>query len=231
MHLSCLPIGNFINRSRLEMTPHYVDSKIMIYKIKCGPYDNNAYLLVCQQTGESLIIDTPSDPEELISIASTTQVKGVLITHNHMDHLLGFDEVTSVFDVPIGIGTDDASALKEDAALLLEDDTKIDVGNISVTIISTPGHTPGSICIIYDHHLFTGDTLFPGGPGKTQSPDNLDLIIESITSKLFSLPSGVAFYPGHGDDGLLDESRREYAVFSSKERPRDMFGDVEWLKH
>ena len=122
------------------MTPHYVDSKIMIYKIKCGPYDNNAYLLVCQQTGESLIIDTPSDPEELISIASTTQVKGVLITHNHMDHLLGFDEVTSVFDVPIGIGTDDASALKEDAALLLEDDTKIDVG-----IIEMGASKPGEI--------------------------------------------------------------------------------------
>jgi len=213
------------------MTPHYVDPKIMIHKIKCGPYDNNAYLLVCQQTRESLIIDTPSDPQELINIASTTQVKSVLITHNHMDHLLGFDEVTSAFEVPVGIGTADASALEKGADILLEDDTKIDVGNISVTIITTPGHTSGSICILYDHHLFTGDTLFPGGPGKTQSPDKLDLIIENITSKLFSLPSGVVFYPGHGNDGLLDESKQEYAVFSSKERPRDMFGDVEWLKH
>ena len=213
------------------MTPHYVDSKIMIYKIKCGPYDNNAYLLVCQQTGESLIIDTPSDPEELINIASSTQVKGVLITHNHVDHLLGFDEVTSAFDAPVAIGTSDASALEKGADIFLEDDTKISVGNITLTIITTPGHTSGSICIRYDQHLFTGDTLFPGGPGKTQSADNLDLIIESITLKLFSLPSGMFFYPGHGSDGLLDESRREYAIFSSKDRPRDMFGDVQWLKH
>ena len=80
------------------MKPHYIDNDIAIHKIKCGPYDNNAYILVCLETNESIIIDTPSDPSVVVALASTTSVKSIVITHNHMDHLLGFDEVTSAMD-------------------------------------------------------------------------------------------------------------------------------------
>ena len=103
------------------MTPHVTDGNLKIYKITCGPYDNNAYLLVCSRTGESIIIDTPADPEELIAIASTTNVKSILITHNHKDHLLGFDQVTGAFDVPVGIGAPDAHALPVSPGFMLED--------------------------------------------------------------------------------------------------------------
>ena len=75
------------------MKPHYLDDDIIIHKIKCGPYDNNAYLLVCPETNESIIIDTPSDPSVLLAVASVTSVRAIVITHNHIDHLLGFDEV------------------------------------------------------------------------------------------------------------------------------------------
>ncbi|GIS64079.1 MAG: hypothetical protein CM1200mP3_03270 [Chloroflexota bacterium] len=121
------------------MKPHYTDKDIDIHKIKCGPYDNNAYILVCPQTNESIIIDTPSDPSVVVAIASTTTVKSIVITHNHMDHLLGFDEVTSAFDAPVSIGHDDASALSRPADVLLQTGSEITAGNITLEAIHTPG--------------------------------------------------------------------------------------------
>ena len=104
------------------------------------------------------------------------------------------------------------------------------MGTLSVSSIFTPGHTDGSTCLITGNHLFTGDTLFPGGPGKSRSPEALQQLISSITSKLFSLPTGITIYPGHGDDGVLDESRKEYELYASKIHPETLCGDVEWLK-
>ncbi len=82
------------------MTPHFQDDDITIHKLECGPYGNNAYLVVCRRTNESILIDTPAEPDELIKLAKTTDVKAILITHNHMDHLLGFDDVTAAIQAP-----------------------------------------------------------------------------------------------------------------------------------
>ena len=213
------------------MKPHYTDNDIAIHKIKCGPYDNNAYILVCSETNESIIIDTPSDPSVVVALASTTSVKSIVITHNHMDHLLGFDEVTSAFDVPVAIGADDASALSRPADFLLQTGSKITAGKITLDAIHTPGHTDGSICYKFQEHLFTGDTLFPGGPGKTRSSEHLVQILDSLTTSIFSLPSEMVFYPGHGEDGKLEYSKRDYALFAGNEHRPDLHGDVEWLKY
>ena len=212
------------------MKPHYTGSQFTIHKITCGPYDNNAYIVICNRTNESLLIDTPAEPSVLVALASTTQVKYIAITHNHMDHLLGFEEVTEAFQAKIAIGESDSNELSVAPDLFLEDGKEISVGDLSVRAIHTPGHTKGSTCLLLDGHLFTGDTLFPGGPGKTKTSDNLKEIIESITSRLFILRADVSFYPGHGDDGLLGTARKEYEIYSSKTRPDDLFGDVEWLK-
>ena len=212
------------------MKPHYTDPRFTIHKITCGPYDNNAYIVICNRTNESLLIDTPAEPSVLVAIASTTQVKYIAITHNHMDHLLGFEEVTEAFQAKVAIGESDSGELPVAPDLFLEDGKEIRVGDLSVRAIHTPGHTKGSTCLLLNGHLFTGDTLFPGGPGKTKTPDNLKEIIESITSRLFILRDDVSFYPGHGDDGLLGTGRKEYEIYSSKTHPDDLFGDVEWLK-
>ncbi|MCH8109769.1 MAG: MBL fold metallo-hydrolase [Chloroflexi bacterium] len=210
------------------MAPHYQDSTITIHKLKCGPYDNNAYLLVCPQTNESILIDTPAEPDKLIEAAKATNVKAIIITHNHMDHLLGFDDVTSAIDAPVSIGEADAHALKNPPARLLKDGDEIKAGTITLKAIATPGHTPGSICYTVGSSIFTGDTLFPGGPGKTGTPENLKQIIESITSKLLVFGDDLVVYPGHGDDGDLKSSKEEYGVFASKEHPADLCGDVLW---
>ena len=97
-------------------------------------------------------------------------------------------------------------------------------------MLSTPGHTEGATCFLVGKHLFSGDTLFPGGPGKTRSPEALTQIIDSITSKLLALPDDTAVYPGHGDDTTIGDARRKYEDYASRSRPEGLFGDVEWLK-
>ena len=211
------------------MDAHYEDSSIRIDRIKCGPYDNNAYLIVCPDTNESVILDTPAEPEALIEAAQGTNVRYILITHNHMDHLLGFDDVTSAIACPVGIGEADAPALSRPPELLLQDGDEIAVGSLTLKALETPGHTPGSTSFVVGSHLFTGDTLFPGGPGKSGSPEALAQMIENITGKLFVL-GDLPFYPGHGDDGDLETSRQEYAVFESKEHAPGLSGDVEWVR-
>ena len=213
------------------MAPNYQDDKITIHKIKCGPFDNNAYLLVCPETNQSILIDTPQDPGALIEAAQQTDVQAILITHNHADHLAGFSEVTSAIGASVGIGEADADALSTPPAMLLKDGDEITAGTLTLRAIATPGHTPGSTCFTIDGHLFSGDTLFPNGPGKTRSPENLAQIIDSITSSLFVLSDDTNIFPGHGDDGHLKTEKDKYEVFASKDHPADLAGDVEWLKN
>ena len=100
----------------------------------------------------------------------------------------------------------------------------------SCECIVTPGHTDGASCFLVGKHLFSGDTLFPGGPGKTRSPEALSTILENIREKLLTLPDDVLVYPGHGDDTTLAEARRRHAVYASKDHPADQFGDIDWLE-
>ena len=210
-------------------TPHFQDDSITIYKMECGPYENNMYLVVCPQTNESILIDTPAEPDRMIELAKTTDVKAILITHNHMDHLLGFEDVTAAIDAPVGIGPADADALSRPPDFLLNDGDEVSAGSVTLKAIFTPGHTPGSTCLHTGEHLFSGDTLFPGGPGKSGSPELLRQLIESITTKLFTLGDDMYVYPGHGgDDTSLRVAKEEYAVFASKDHPADLFGDVAW---
>ena len=109
-------------------TPRYQDDSIIIHKMECGPYENNMYLVVCPQTNESILIDTPAEPDKMIDLAKTTDVKAIIITHNHMDHLLGFEDVTAAIDAPVGIGADDADALSRPADMLLKDGDVISAG-------------------------------------------------------------------------------------------------------
>jgi glyoxylase-like metal-dependent hydrolase (beta-lactamase superfamily II) len=110
----------------------------------------------------------------------------------------------------------------------LADGDEISVGSLRVRAIHTPGHTPGSTCFIAAGNLFSGDTLFPGGPGRTQSPHDLEETIKSITSRLHTLPEETPVLPGHGGGTTIGESKREYAVFASRQRPPDLCGDVTW---
>jgi glyoxylase-like metal-dependent hydrolase (beta-lactamase superfamily II) len=123
----------------------------------------------------------------------------------------------------------DAKGLPLRPDILLEDGEKVLFGNRSLKVLHTPGHTPGSLCFLVEKDLISGDTIFPGGPGKTSSPTDLNLIIQSITSKLLVLPDDTVIYPGHGNSTVLRNEKEGFAVFSSRSHDPNLFGDVLWL--
>ena len=213
----------------LLMNAYFANDIFRLYRFKCGPYDNNAYLIVCNQTNESLLIDTPDEPEALIDFASQTNVQMIAITHNHIDHLLGFEKVIASIKAPVAIGALDAHALSQYPDILLNGNEEFKIGNVTVKSIFTPGHTEGSTCFILDDHLFTGDTLFLGGPGKSKSPEAFNELLNSISTKLLNLSGNIRFYPGHGLDGLLDDAKSEYQIFINRQHSGSLYGDIEWL--
>lgn len=169
------------------MTLHY-DGEIRIHKVLMGDFGNNGYLLVSPQTNESIIIDAPAEPEKLLAVAKDTTVKAILITHNHFDHLTGLEAIRTATGAPVGIHRAQTDDLLGASDLQLSDGDVVTAGTISVTVLHTPGHTPGAVCYLTGKHLFSGDTLFPGGPGNTRTPENLRQEIESITGRLLVLP-------------------------------------------
>ncbi len=208
--------------------PLHYDGEIQITKINMGPYNNNGYIVACAETKEAVIIDTPAEPEKLLNELGDVQVKAILITHGHQDHLLGFEEITGQVDAPVGVGEADVELLPSPPGIILMDGATMELGNQTIQFLSTPGHTSGSTCLLIGKHLFSGDTLFPGGPGKSRSPEALKQVIDSITRKLLVLPDDTAVYPGHGDDSTIGQARQEYQIFASKQHPDDLCGDVTW---
>jgi len=211
------------------MPVHFEDDTVRIHKTVASPYDNNAYIIVCKVTNKSLIIDTPRDAAAVLAEAKDTNVVSVAITHGHGDHIEGYAEFRAGLTAPFGLHKDDADRLLPHVSeFSLEDGATIEVGNLSLKLMHTPGHTPGGVCLLLGKHLFSGDTLFPGGPGKTQTPDALKQVITSITERLFVLPDDTNVYPGHGSDTTIGASKAEYAVFTSRDHAADLSGDVLW---
>jgi glyoxylase-like metal-dependent hydrolase (beta-lactamase superfamily II) len=202
---------------------------VQIDRLKLGPFDTNSYILTCPLTGDSVLVDAPGEATEILKASEGTNPRYILITHNHMDHIGALSELRSRLRIPVGAHRLDAKGLPLRPDILLEDGEEVSCGNMSLRVLHTPGHTPGSLCFLVGKHLISGDTIFPGGPGKTKSPIDLKLIIQSITSKIFVLPDDTVLYPGHGDSTLLRKEREEFAIFSSRSHDPNLFGDVLWL--
>ena len=202
---------------------------VQIDRLKLGSFDTNSYILTCPLTGDSVLVDAPAEASEILKALKETNPKYILITHNHMDHLSALPEIKSKLKIPVGAHRMDAKGLPLRPEILLEDGEKVSYGNTSLKVLHTPGHTPGSLCFLMGPHLIAGDTIFPGGPGKTKSPTDLKLISGSITSKIFVLPDDTAIFPGHGDSTLLRKEKKEFSIFSSRSHDPNLFGDVLWL--
>ncbi|HCL26160.1 MAG TPA: hypothetical protein DHW65_07450 [Dehalococcoidia bacterium] len=212
------------------MALHY-DGEVKITKVaNMSPMGNNGYLVTCPETNEAVLIDTPGEPEKLLGVIGDEKIQAILITHNHRDHLAGFDEITGKVNAPVGIAPADAHALPKAPDLDLTDGRIIKFGNQELEVLNTPGHTDGASCFRVGKHLFSGDTLFPGGPGKSRSPEAFAQLLNSVSTKLMALSDDTAVYPGHGDDTTIGEARRRYTDFQSRSHPANLCGDVDWLK-
>lgn len=191
-------------------TVHFQDSQAEITKVSVGPMDNNVYVVRCRATGEAVLLDAANEHERLLELCRTLGVRKVLETHGHWDHIQAVPEVRDAgYDV--GVTVEDAGMLADQGYdFLLEDDSVIEVGQLRLRTMKTPGHTPGSICFVLEGSpvVLTGDTLFPGGPGATKFPGgDFETIIRSIDSKLFTLPADTIVMPGHGADTTIGAER------------------------
>jgi glyoxylase-like metal-dependent hydrolase (beta-lactamase superfamily II) len=197
-----------------------------------GPYANNAYIIVDPKTKQSIFVDAPIGSEEAVAAAKGTDVQMIIVTHRHGDHWANIDLVKKKLGAPVFCHDADRAPYKDKVFDTLGDGDEIPLGDSRVKIIHTPGHTPGSICLLVETAdgpvLMSGDTLFPGGPGRSDKPADLLEMVGSIEKKLLLLDEATAVYPGHGDNTTIANSRREHAVFASKPHPADLCGDVTW---
>ena len=205
------------------------DSTLQIENLVLGPYGNNTYKVICMKTLESVLIDAPAEPETILKTLERTKPKYILLTHNHVDHTGALAELHSRLKIPLAAHPLD-SKLPVKPDILLEDGDTLKVGKLNLSVLHTPGHTPGSLCFKLGRYLFSGDTLFSGGPGRTRTPADFKQIFEAISSKILVLPDDTLIFPGHGDSTTLKKEREEIKNFSSRSHSSDLSGDVVWLK-
>jgi glyoxylase-like metal-dependent hydrolase (beta-lactamase superfamily II) len=199
------------------MQINYEDSRVRAGRIVTAPLDNNVYFITCKNTGDSMMIDAASSPELLIEICTRLQVRQIVETHGHWDHIGAVPQMRAA-GFPVAIGAGDANTLDECDALFRGGE-ELEVGDLRVRTLSTPGHTPGSICYFVEGSplLFTGDTLFPGGPGATRLPgSDFDTIIESVTALFEEFDDETIVLPGHGDTTTIGTERPHLEEWKSR---------------
>ncbi|NUR84627.1 MAG: MBL fold metallo-hydrolase [Nonomuraea sp.] len=187
---------------------------LTISKLAVGPYDNNAYLLRATETGDELLIDAAADADRLLALVGDQPLGAIVTTHQHGDHWQALEQLAKVTGAEVIAHPLDAPALPVPVDRTVEDGDTISVGPVTLEVIHLRGHTPGSIALLYDggpegHHLFTGDSLFPGGVGNTQKdPERFERLYTDVVERVFDrLPDDTWVYPGHGKDTTLGAER------------------------
>ena len=197
-----------------------------IVKTSVGPMDNNAYLVTCSATGETLLIDAANDADTLVALVRTHAPKVSLIvtSHQHFDHWQALEAVAAATGAPTAAHEIDAEPLPVTPDRLLAGGDTIQIGELTFDVIHLRGHTPGSVALALDGaatggitQLFTGDCLFPGGVGKTWQPGDFEQLIEDITTRVFDrFGDDTVVYPGHGDDTTLGAERPHLAEWRER---------------
>jgi glyoxylase-like metal-dependent hydrolase (beta-lactamase superfamily II) len=194
---------------------------VSIVKASVGPMDNNAYLVTCSVTGETLLIDAANDPDVLIDLVRNHAPKVSLIvtSHQHFDHWQALEALAQATGAPTAAHEIDADPLPVKPDRLLAGGDTVQIGELTFDVIHLRGHTPGSVALALDGpatggvtQLFTGDCLFPGGVGKTWQPGDFTRLLDDVTTRVFDVyGDSTVVYPGHGDDTTLGAERPNLA--------------------
>ena len=191
-------------------TLHYFDHNLEVHRVVVGSYANNVFIVRCKHTGDAVLIDAANEHEQLLELCTALGVRRVLETHGHWDHIQAVPAMREA-GYEVAVMNEDAEMLKDVGYdVFITDAQVIEVGKLRLEAIHNPGHTPGSVSFkVHDAPLlFTGDTLFPGGPGATHFPgSSFDNIIESIDNRLFTFPGNTVVLPGHGVDTSIAVER------------------------
>ncbi|OBK91819.1 Zn-dependent hydrolase [Mycobacterium asiaticum] len=197
-----------------------------ILKASVGPMDNNAYLVTCSGTGETLLIDAANDAEVLLDLIDRYAPKLSLIvtSHQHFDHWQALQAVAEATGAPTASHEIDAEPLPVKPDRLLAHGDTVQIGELIFDVLHLRGHTPGSVALALDGpktggvtHLFTGDCLFPGGVGKTWQPGDFEQLLGDVTTRVFDVyADSTVIYPGHGDDTELGAERPHLAEWRER---------------
>ena len=189
-------------------TKIYEDALAEVHMVVVGEYDNNVYVVRCKETGEGMLVDAANEHEKLLELCKALDVRKVIETHGHWDHI---QAVPAVRDAGYSVYVTQADAgMLPSYDEILEDASVIEVGRLRLDTIATPGHTPGSMCfqVRGTPLLISGDTLFPGGPGNTSfEHSDFGTIMQSLRSRLFTYPDEMLVLPGHGKSTTLGTER------------------------
>ncbi len=195
------------------MTQTYDAGDLQFSRVVVGPLDNNVYLLRCDLTGERIIIDAADEADRILAELDGAPVARIVTTHRHGDHWQALAAVRDATGAETVAGERDVEGIDVPTDRAVATGARVRVGSCELEVIEIAGHTPGSIVLAYDDpdgvvHLFTGDSLFPGGVGKTWSEEDFSTLIDEVETKIFDrYPDDTRFYPGHGDDSTLGAER------------------------
>lgn len=188
-----------------------------IEKLNLGPFDNCVYVVECLITGRGVIIDAAAEADVILEAAAGVAVERILKTHGHADHLGALDPVIAALGVPWAMHPADIEIAGRQPDELLTDGQEIAVGELVIHVLATPGHTPGSITFVLEPVAFTGDTLFPGGPGATRwDYSSFGQIMDSIEQKIMPLPDATLVFPGHGSETTVGAERPDLAKWRAR---------------
>ena len=201
-------------------------TSVSVTKLSVGPMDNNCYVLADTATGTGIIIDAADEPDRILAAVGDTDVTTVVTTHGHPDHWQALAAVKRATGARVLHHIADARMIPVPADGTVGDGDKITLGGAAVEVLHTPGHTDGSVCIVLSGvaedrpeittHLFTGDTLFPGGPGKTSGRAAFAQIMTSLRERLFTCDDDSWVHPGHGDDTTLGAERGDLDAWQAR---------------
>jgi len=205
------------------------DGDLSIERLEPSPFASNAYIVLWQSTGDSILVDAPANPEILLKRLEATKPHYILLTHTHSDHIGALPILRSSLNIPTAVHVMEAGFSEPVPELLLKHGEVLHVGKAEIKVLHTPGHTAGSTCFLIGRYLLAGDTIFPGGPGRTSTPESFQQIVESIQREILTLPAQTILLPGHGNSCTVKQAREEFAVFASRQHDPNLCGSVLWL--
>lgn len=202
---------------------------LLIRRLPIGPYDTNCYLVACLNTMEAALVDPGDEAPRLLNEARGFQVRHILVTHGHPDHVGALAEVKTALGAPVAFHPLDRPMIGIAPDVELSEGMAMPLGDYTIRVLHLRGHTPGSTGLLIGADLLGGDTLFPGGPGRTDSPDDLVRIVKTLREKLFVLPDDTAVYPGHGAVTTIGREREASKGFLARvEAGWQGSGDLTW---